>query len=473
MSSKTKKKQNALTIFPILTKLIIVMLVVLGGILSFVIYQESNLDLQNTLNILEQEGARLIFQIGSYKELMAFLEDRDTGAARPLQEEFSQLLREEDHLAYIQLVNGRGEMLLEDGELSAISSTCYDHLMFSLINDQQITHTYKDPQSGKIIFEIIEPIEPFKDHVRGKTIGAVRLGLFLDKARSQISFTRKSHFYNLSIFMVTALIVGIIAFYILIARNSYKIINSALKEAEEINRAIMEKMRQSARLSALGEFSAGIAHEIRNPLTSIKTFTQLLQTEYEDPNFRKEFVDSVTREVNRINRIVNDLLDYSRPRADNRQATDIAKLVDETLASVIPAYNEHHITIKKNYNQTPPVVIDPEQVRQVLVNLVINAVEAMPSGGSITCTIRENKGEAEIEIADTGKGIPEDTVKQIFTPFFTTKVGGTGLGLSIVQRIVNEQGGRIEVASSRDQGTQFKLFLPMEKDEREENTNRG
>ena len=305
-----------MTIFPILTKLIIVMLMVLGGILSFVIYQESKLDLQNTLNILEQEGSRLIYQVESYPELMAYLEDHDMEAAKPLQEKLRELLRDEDHLFYIQLVNNRGENLIESGELSPISSTCYDHLMFSLNNDQQITHTYKDSQHGKIIFEIIEPLEPFKEHVRGKTIGAVRLGLFLDKARSQISFTRKSHFYNLSIFMVTALIVGIIAFYILIARNSYMIINSALKEAEEKNRAIMEKMKQTERLSALGEFSAGIAHEIRNPLTSIKTFTQLLPAEYEDPSFRKEFIDSVTREVNRINKIVNDLLDYARPRKE-------------------------------------------------------------------------------------------------------------------------------------------------------------
>ena len=472
MASKTEKKQRPLTIFPILTKLIIVMLVVLGGILSFVIYQESKLDLQNTLNILEQEGSRLIVQIGSYKELMAFLEDRDMGATKPLQEKFLELLQNENHLSYIQLVNSRGEKLMEAGALSPISSTCYDHLMFSLNNDQQITHTYKDPQSGKIIFEIIEPLEPLKEHVRGITIGAVRLGLFLDKARSQISFTRKSHFYNLSIFMVTALIIGIIAFYILIARNSYMIINSALKEAEEKNRAIMEKMRQAERLSALGEFSAGIAHEIRNPLTSIKTFTQLLPAEYEDPNFRKEFIDSVTREVNRINKIVNDLLDYARPRKDNRLATDVLKLVDETIASLKPIFDEHHIIIKKRYNQKPQIHIDPEQVRQVLVNLMVNAVEAMPAGGSITCTIEEIGKEVSIEIADTGKGMSEETVKQIFTPFFTTKEGGTGLGLSIVQRIVNEQGGRIEVASRKDQGTQFKLFLPLEKDNREENTNR-
>ncbi len=459
-------------IFPLLTKLIIVMLVVLGGILSFVIYQESKLDLQNTLNILEQEGSRLIYQIESYPELMAYLEDHDMEAAKPLQEKLRELLRDEDHLFYIQLVNNRGEKLMDAGELSPISSSCYDHLMFSLNNDQEITHSYKDPKSGNIIFEIIEPLEPFKEHTRGKTIGAVRLGLFLDKVRSQISFTRKSHFYNLSIFIVSALIVGIIAFYVVIARSSYLLINSALKEAEEKNRAIMEKMKQTERLSVLGEFSAGIAHEIRNPLASIKTFTQLLPAEYGDPNFRKEFIDSVTREVNRINKIVNDLLDYARPRKDKRQATDIPKLVDETLASVIPAYNEHHITIKKNYNQTPPVVIDPEQLRQVLVNLMINAVEAMPAGGSISCTIRGTKEEVEIEIADTGNGIAEEAVKEIFTPFFTTKEGGTGLGLSIVQRIVSEQGGRIEVSSRKNEGTHFKLFLPLEKGDREENTNR-
>jgi signal transduction histidine kinase len=464
MSSKTKKNQTPLTIFPILTKLIIVMLVVLGGILSFVIYQESKLDLQNTLNILEQEGSRLLFQIESARELMAFLEDHDEEMAKPLQERFYQLLRNEDHLAYIQLVNERGDKLVESGALSPMSGACYDHLMFSLNNDQQITHTYKDPQNGKIIFEIIEPLEPFKEHVRGKTIGAIRLGLFLDKARSQISFTRKSHFYNLSIFMVSALIVGIIAFYILIARNSYLIVNSALKEAEEKNRAIMEKMRQSERLSALGEFSAGIAHEIRNPLTSIKTFTQLLPAEYEDPNFRKEFIDSVTREVNRINKIVNDLLDYARPRKDNRQTTDITKLVDETICSLQPIFDEHHVTVKKNYNQRLKIEIDPEQVRQVLVNLMMNAVEAMPSGGSLTCSIRVAGKEAEIEIADTGKGMSEETVKHIFTPFFTTKDGGTGLGLSIVQRIVNEQGGRIQVVSSIHQGAQFILFLPLEHD---------
>ena len=472
MASKTEKKQSPLTIFPLLTKLIIVMLVVLGGILSFVIYQESKLDLQNTLNILGEEGSRLIYQIESYAELMAFLEGHDEGAADALQDKLRELLRNEDHLFYIQLVNSRGERLMDAGESSPISRNCYDHLMFSLANDQAITHTYKDPKSGNIIFEIIEPLEPFNNQVRGKTIGAVRLGLLLDKVRSQISFTRKSHFYNLSIFIITALIVGIIAFYVLIARSSYLLINSALKEAEGKNKAIMEKMKQTERLSALGEFSAGIAHEIRNPLASIKNFTQLLPAEYGDPAFRKEFIDSITREVNRINRIVNDLLDYARPRKDKRRATDMSRLLDETLSSLKAAFDEHHVTIEKNYSQTPQVEIDPEQMRQVLVNLMMNALEAMPSGGTIACAVRVHEETVEVAVSDTGKGIGDETMKEIFNPFFTTKEGGTGLGLAIVQRIVSEQGGRITVESSNNKGTCFKLFLPLERNLHEEDTDR-
>ena len=468
-----ERKKAHLTIYPLLTKLIIVMLVVLGGILAFVIYQESKLDLQNTLNILEQEGSRLIYQIESYDELMSFLGESNKEVEKGLEEKLLALLNNEDHLFYIQIVNSQGKELLEVGHIFPMTTDCYDHLMFSLKNDQEITHTYKDEKSGNLIYEIIEPIEPFEKNMRGKTLGALRLGLLLDEVRSQISFTRKSHFYNLSIIIITALIVGIIAFYILIARNNYLLTNNALKEAEKKNRTIMEKMKQSERLSALGEFSAGIAHEIKNPLASIKNFTQLLPSEYEDPQFRKEFTELVTREVNRINKIVNDLLDYARPRKAKLLKTKIPELIDETLYSLKITLDKHHIAVKKSYEQISPVTIDHDQMRQVLVNLILNAVEAMPEGGSIEVTTRKNeKDEIEIILSDTGCGISEELVKEIFNPFFTTKEMGTGLGLSIVQRIVNEQGGRIKVDSKKNQGTQFTVFLPMGPHTDEKDTDR-
>ncbi|MBW1825216.1 MAG: GHKL domain-containing protein [Deltaproteobacteria bacterium] len=473
MTSKIEKKQSSITIFPLLTKIIVVMLIVLGGILSFVIYQESKIDLQNTLNILEQEGARLIYQIESYRELVPFLGKNDKEAEKVLQTKLLTLRNNESHVSYIQLVNNSGEEVLHAGYVPPLSSSCYNNIMFSLKNDQEVTHTYEDQKRGDIIFEIIEPIEPTEEHIKGKTLGALRLGLLLDKVRSQISFNRKSHFYNLSIFIVTILIVGIIAFYFLIARNNYLLTTSALKDAEEKNKIIMEKMKQTERLSTLGEFSAYIAHEIKNPLASIKNFTQLLPAEYGDPNFRKEFIELVTREVNRINKIVNGLLDYARPRKVELLKTNIPELVDETLSSLNANFDEHHITIKKNYNQIPPIEIDPEQIRQVLLNLILNAVEAMPDGGTIEVTIQEiEREEVEIKVSDTGCGISDEKLKEIFNPFVTTKEGGTGLGLSIVQRIVNEHGGRIEVESKKKRGTQFKLFLPIERPYSEEATDR-
>ena len=430
--------------------------------MSLVIYQESKLDLQNTLIILEQEGSRLIYQIESYEELMPLLGEGKKESANTLKSKLLALVKDEDHLSYIQIVNSSGQELLKAGHVPPMNADSYDHLMFSLKNDQEITHTYKDQKSGNLIYEIIEPIEPFEENIRGKTLGALRLGLLLDEVRSQISFTRKSHFYNLSIFIITVLIIGIITFYILIARNNYLITTTALKEAEEKNRSIMEKMKQSERLSALGELSAGIAHEIRNPLASIKNFTQLLPSEYEDPHFRKEFTELVTREVNRINKIVNDLLDYARFRKSKLQNTKIPELIDEALFSLKELLNKHHIAVKKNYDETPSAVIDQEKIRQVLVNLILNALEAMPEGGTIEIITRRNEeDQIEIILSDTGCGISKDHLQEIFNPFFTTKERGTGLGLSIVQRIINEQGGKIKVSSTINQGTQFIISLPM------------
>ena len=468
MISGTQKKTRALSIYPLLTRLIIVMLLVLGGILSFVIYQESKLDLQNTLNILEQEGFRLIYQIESYEGLLSYLGEGNRDSERALEEELLALLASEDHLFYIQIVNSEGLELLNAGTPSPITPDCYDHLMTSLQTARKITHTYKDHQTRNLIYEIIEPIT-----MGGEPIGALRLGLLLDEVRSRISFTRTSHFYNLAIFIITAIIIGIIAFYLIIARNNFLLTTNALKAAEENNRIIMEKMKQSERLSALGEFSAGIAHEIKNPLASIKNFTQLLPSEYEDPHFRREFTELVTREVNRINKIVNDLLDYARPRRVDRTMTKLPELIDETLFSLKGTLDEHRITVKKNYGQLPLIAVDHEQMRQVLLNLILNAVEAMPGGGTITVSARKNEeNEITIILADTGCGIPQELLKDIFNPFFTTKERGTGLGLSIVQRIVNEQGGRIDVESRKDQGTQFTIVLPREPKRDEKDTDR-
>ncbi len=459
---KLKLKQNRLSVFPLLTKLIVVMLIVLGCILSFIIYQDSKLELQSTLNILEQEGSRLIYQIESYKEVQLLLADKDKDAGLKLQSKLHDLLKKESHLSYIHILNNRGETIIDVGHGSFPKSHSNNSVLFSLTNEQQVTHTYKDPKSGNLIFEIIQPLEPPVMHVKGEIYGVLRLGLLLDKVRTQINKIRRSHLYTLSICVISTLIIGTIFFYFLIASYHYRVTTSALRQAEEKNRIMIEKMKLSERLTTLGEFSAGIAHEIKNPLASIKNFTQLLPSEYEDPRFRKEFVETVTNEVNRINRIVNDLLNYARPRKIKLIKTDIPSLVDEIVYSLSSVLGEQHVTIKKDFCQIPLVEVDPEQIRQVLLNIVMNAVEATPKGGTVEITIRTNENqEAEIEVSDTGRGIPEKILPALFNPFFTTKEGGTGLGLSIALRIVTEHNGRIKAKSKITGGASFTISLPI------------
>ena len=463
-------KQDSLSVFPLLTKFVVVMLIVLGVVLTFVIHQNVKLDLQNTLNILENEGSRLIYQIKSYSETSVCLEKDDGNTKNILRKKLQKLLSKERHILYIHVLDRNGAEAIHAGDIIQKPEQHNDPVLFSLINNQKVTHTYENYETGHFVFEVIEPIISLKEHIKGETLGVLRLGLLLDDIRSGIDNTRKEHIYTMTACTITTIITGMIACYFLIASHTYRVTSKALKVAEEENRIIMIKMKQSERLSALGEFSAGIAHEIRNPLASIKNFTQLLPTEYEDHRFRKEFVEIVISEVNRIDKIVTDLLNYARPIKIKLIKTDITSLVDEILYSLSSTFERQCIDIRKIYNQPILIEIDSHQIRQVLLNVMLNAVEAMPEGGTIEIAISTNSNkELEIQISDTGDGIPEHTLPELFNPFFTTKESGTGLGLSIAQRIVNEHEGSIDAKNKKAGGALFSVLLPVARDENEKN----
>ncbi|HEY1087820.1 MAG TPA: ATP-binding protein, partial [Archangium sp.] len=221
------------------------------------------------------------------------------------------------------------------------------------------------------------------------------------------------------------------------------------------NSKLYDKMRERDRLAALGEMAAGLAHEIRNPLGAIKGAAQFLDPK-QLPNEEGEFVEVIVEEVNRLNGVVSAFLDYSRPLKQSFGPTDLQEVVTRTLKLIVndlPA----KVTIKEEYAEAlPRVDADAEQLKQVLINLVQNAVQAMgENGGEIV--IRTTKPErfsdfrapelVELHVSDTGPGIPADQQLNIFVPFFTTKSKGTGLGLAICQRIVKNHGGTISVQS--------------------------
>ena len=237
-----------------------------------------------------------------------------------------------------------------------------------------------------------------------------------------------------------------------------------------------EKRRERDRLVAVGEMAAGMAHEIRNPLGAIKGAAQCLDPATL-PKDAQEFIDVIVEEVDRLNGVVSQFLEYARPLRGNPIPMDVNDVVSATLRLLGRDALPTHVTIQQDLaDALPQVTMDPEHLKQVLINLVLNAVQAMPKGGEIFITTQVNRlalptgraahggnlqhSQVVLRVRDTGEGIEPDNLRRIFLPFFTTKAHGTGLGLAISARIVENAGGRIEVASRASQGTTFTLRLP-------------
>jgi two-component system NtrC family sensor kinase len=226
-------------------------------------------------------------------------------------------------------------------------------------------------------------------------------------------------------------------------------------------------IRRADRLSSLGMLTAGLAHEIRNPLVAIRTFTQLLPERYQDQEFRELFQSLAMKEVDRICGLVNDLLSFARPSTPNMSAQDVSEVVGNIARILQSQAKEKDVKIGLHMAaRLPKIFIDKEQIKQVCMNLILNAIQSIEGGGSVeigTHLFGENGARrfVQIEVRDTGVGIPEKDIENIFNPFFTTKKDGSGLGLSISHQIIKEHGGYIVVESEVGRGTSFFIRLPV------------
>jgi two-component system sensor histidine kinase PilS (NtrC family) len=221
------------------------------------------------------------------------------------------------------------------------------------------------------------------------------------------------------------------------------------------------EMKQKEKWAAIGELSSNIAHEIRNPLASLKGSIEMLKEDSVTKNYKERLMDIALSEMERLDRIITDFLTYSRPTPPEFKRFDLHGLLDETIELLKNVeQNEGYISIKKNYSGTVEVDADPQKMRQVFWNLGVNAVEAMPQGGELVVSTREIYNGVEITFKDFGTGIKEKDIEKIFYPFFTTKEHGTGLGLAIAYRIIEEHKGKINVDSSPGIGTVFEVMLP-------------
>jgi len=220
---------------------------------------------------------------------------------------------------------------------------------------------------------------------------------------------------------------------------------------------------QSAKLAAIGELAANVAHEINNPLTSVLGFTSYLAEQIQPGQPMREELDLILEEATRARDIVRDLLNFSRQREFEPELTEINPVVEQTIAMVRRQGSLDSVTINEAYgDELPFVEIDPSRMKQVFLNIINNAGYAMKDGGALTIRTYAADGAVAIDFSDTGVGIAPEHLDRIFDPFFTTKpsVSGTGLGLSVSLGIVQAHGGTIEVQSRLGKGAIFTVKLP-------------
>ena len=236
----------------------------------------------------------------------------------------------------------------------------------------------------------------------------------------------------------------------------------------------MYKMQRAEQMVVLGELAAGLAHEIKNPLTGIKLSIEILAEKIFTSEEDKVFMLKIINEIKRIDSLIKSLLKFARPPKPNLMDSDVNDILNETVTFSLkhPSLSSEtstSINVLKHFdNSLPEIMADPMQLQQVFLNLLLNAIDTMKDGGTlfVKTSYDAGKNAVQIEISDTGKGIDEKVIDKIFQPFFTTKPKGTGLGLAITKRLIEQHGGDISAENNPGGGATFKISLPVKKEEK-------
>lgn len=234
-----------------------------------------------------------------------------------------------------------------------------------------------------------------------------------------------------------------------------------LRDLREV-KELQEKVRRAERMASLGRLAAGVAHEIRNPLGSIRGFAQYFKNRFDQNTEDQKYASIMIKEVDRLNRVISELLDFARPAEPDFKEEDIKEILEHSLKLVESDTKNVNISLDVEEG-LEKIKADRDQLTQAFLNIFLNSVDAMENHGKISISARKMKerDQIEIRISDNGRGIAKENLSKLFDPFFTTRKDGTGLGLAIVHKIVENHKGEIEVKSEEDKGTTFSIFLPL------------
>jgi len=236
-----------------------------------------------------------------------------------------------------------------------------------------------------------------------------------------------------------------------------------LRDLREI-RELQGKVRRSERLASLGRLAAGVAHEIRNPLSSIRGFAQYFMRRLKGQEEEQGYASIMVKEVDRLNRVISELLDFARPKEPHREPHALEEILDYSLKLLESELASQGVTVEKSYEPNLPMArVDRDQFSQAFLNLLLNSLESMEGEGKIKVSLKRISQPPALEVAimDTGRGIVREDLGKVFEPFFSTKRKGSGLGLAIVHQIVESHGGDIAVESQEGMGTTFRITLPV------------
>ncbi len=241
-----------------------------------------------------------------------------------------------------------------------------------------------------------------------------------------------------------------------------KALNEQQKQQAELLLEMERKLRAADRLAIIGELTASLAHEVRNPLASIRGSIQILKEQAPAELKNSEFFTILEQETQRINSVVENYLNFARKPTQSRSIIDLAETVHLLIKMIESKARKQNVNIVQQLDTHLPVLeADPNALKQVLMNLLLNALQAMPRGGTLTVAARTQDNQLLLTISDTGQGIAVEQKEKIFQPFYTTKTEGTGLGLSIVKRIATENNWQINVHSEIGKGSRFDLVIPL------------
>lgn len=310
--------------------------------------------------------------------------------------------------------------------------------------------------------------------VAGIFVAAISIVLFL--IGGNFDFAKLPHwtdfFIRAAFMFLIAVPLGMLSERLKKKEDKLEIINKDLQESLSALKELQGRVVQAEKLSAIGRLTADVAHEIRNPLTSIGGFARRLNKKLIELTKEKEYTELIISEVDRLEKILKDVLAFSREARYKLESRDINETVKESLRIFTDIFNEQSIKVEENLDTSiPPVLIDKDHLKHAINNLISNAVDAMLKGGVLKInTFMEEMYSVNfivVEISDTGVGIPKDKLDMIFEPFFTTKeIGrGTGLGLSLCKKIIDEHHGLIKMESELGRGTSVKLFFPYQCEE--------